>query len=62
MMQAMQNEIRNLRQGAPTVGVAPANVARAANGPVGGVGAAPEMPVPVSAISLMQWMGMKLDR
>jgi hypothetical protein len=61
MMQALQNEIRNLRQGAPTVGVAPANVARTTNGPVAGVGAAPEMSVPISAISLMQWMGMKLD-
>ncbi|KAG2557250.1 hypothetical protein PVAP13_8NG151206 [Panicum virgatum] len=66
-MQAMQNEIQNLRQGAPANGAAPTNDAPTASGPIAGVGAAPanvgapEMPIPVSAISLMQWMGMNLD-
>jgi len=59
MMQAMQNEIQNLRQGALANGAAPINDAGVGAAPAN-VGA-PEMPIPVSAISLMQWMGMKLD-
>jgi len=59
MMQAMQNEIQNLRQGVPANGATPINDAGVGAAPAN-VGA-PEMPIPVSAISLMQWMGMKLD-
>jgi hypothetical protein len=66
-MQAMQQELAILRQAIP---VAPAGVAQGAGGggvPGGAVpaGAAPgggaEVPLPVSGLSLMQWMGMKLD-
>jgi len=65
MMQEMQNEIRNLRQGNATSSAIPTTatlaVAPTSAAPVTGGLVAPEMPVPVSAISLMQWMGMKLD-
>jgi hypothetical protein len=75
MMQAMQDEIRNLRQGAPASGAPPAraapvasgSIATPASGPVARVGAALanngtfEMPILFSAISSMQWMGMELD-
>ena len=67
MMQVLQNEIRNLRLGALAAVVAPTSVAPTTSGPIAGVGAASandgalEMHVPISAISLMQWMGMKLD-
>jgi hypothetical protein len=66
-MQAMQQELAILRQAIP---VAPADPAQGASGggvPGGAVhaGAAPgggaEVPLPVSGLSLMQWMGMKLD-
>ena len=66
-MQAMQQELAILRQAIP---VAPAGAAQGAGGgevPGGAVpaGAAPgsgaEVPLPVSGLSLMQWMGMKLD-
>jgi hypothetical protein len=67
VMQAMQQELAILRQ---AIHVAPAGAAQGARG--GGVprgtvpaGAAPgggaEVPLPVSGLSLMQWMGMKLD-
>jgi hypothetical protein len=67
VMQAMQQELAILRQ---AIHVAPAGAAQGAGG--GGVpgganptGAAPgsgaEVPLPVSGLSLMQWMGMKLD-
>jgi hypothetical protein len=66
-MQAMQQELAILRQAIP---VAPAGAAQGAGG--GGwpgdavpAGAAPgggaEMPLPVSDLSLMKWMGMKLN-
>jgi hypothetical protein len=66
-MQAMQQEFAILRQAIP---VAPAGAAQGASG--GGVpggtvpaGAAPgggaKVPLPVSGLSLMQSMGMKLD-
>jgi hypothetical protein len=66
-MQAMQQELAILRQAIP---VAPAGAAQGAGG--GGVlgGAIPagaasgggaKAPLPVSGLSLMQWMGMKLD-
>jgi hypothetical protein len=66
-MQAMQLELAILRQAIP---VAPAGAAQGAGG--GGVpgGAVPagdapgggaEVPLPVSGLSLMKWMGMKLD-
>jgi formylglycine-generating enzyme required for sulfatase activity len=66
-MQAMQQELVILRQ---AIHVAPAGAAQGARGggvPGGAVpmGAAPdsgaEVPLPVSDLSLMQWMGMKLD-
>jgi hypothetical protein len=66
-MQAMQQELAILRQAIP---VAPAGAAQGAGGggvPGGSVpaGAAPggkaEVPLLVSGLSLMQWMGMKLD-
>jgi hypothetical protein len=66
-MQAMQQELAILRQ---TILVAPTGAAQGAGGggvPGGAVpaGAAPgggvEVPLPVSGLSLMQWMGMKLD-
>jgi hypothetical protein len=66
-MQAMQQELAILRQAIP---VAPAGAAQGAGGggvPGGAVpeGASPgggaEVPLPVSGLSLMQWMGMKLD-
>jgi hypothetical protein len=66
-MQAMQQELAILRQAIP---VAPTGAAQGAGGgrvPGGAVptGAAPsggaEAPLPVSGLSLMQWMGMKLD-
>jgi hypothetical protein len=65
-MQAMQQELAILRQ---AILVAPAGAAQGAGGggvPGGAVpaGAAPgggvEVPLPVSGLSLMQWMGMKL--
>jgi hypothetical protein len=66
-MQAMQQELAILRQ---AILVAPAGAAQGAGG--GGVpgGAVPasaaqgggaEVPLPVNGLSLMQWMGMKLD-
>jgi hypothetical protein len=66
-MQAMQQELAILRQAIP---VAPAGAAQGAGGggvPGGAVpvGAAPgggaEVPLPINGLSLMQWMGMKLD-
>jgi hypothetical protein len=48
-MQAMQQELAILRQ---AIHVAPAGAAS---------GGEAEMPLPVSGLSLMQWMGMKLD-
>jgi hypothetical protein len=66
-MQAMQQELAILRQAIP---VAPADAAQGAGGggvPGGAVpaGVAPgggaRVPLPVSGLSLMQWMGMKLD-
>jgi hypothetical protein len=66
-MQAMQQELAILRQAIP---VSPAGAAQGAGGggvPGGAVpvGAAPggraEVPLPVSGLFLMQWMGMKLD-
>jgi hypothetical protein len=66
-MQAMQQELAILRQAIP---VAPTGAAQGADGggvPGGAVlaGAAPggeaEVPLPVSGLPLMQWMGMKLD-
>jgi hypothetical protein len=66
-MQAMQQELAILRQAIP---VAPMGAAQGAGGggvPGGAVpaGAAPggrvEVPLPVSGLYLMQWMGMKLD-
>jgi hypothetical protein len=66
-MQAMQQELAILRQAIP---IAPTGAAQSAGG--GGVpgGAVPagaaqgggaEVPLPVSGLSLMQWMGMKMD-
>jgi hypothetical protein len=66
-MQAMKQELAILRQAIP---VAPADAAQGAGG--GGVlggtvpadaapGGGVEVPLPVSGLSLMQWMGMKLD-
>ncbi len=66
-MQAMQQELAILRQAIP---IAPAGAAQGAGGgevpggavPVGAVpGGGAEVPLPVSGLSLMQWMGMKLD-
>jgi hypothetical protein len=66
-MQAMQQELAILRQAIP---VAPASATQGAGGggvPEGAVpvGPAPggeaEVPLTVSGLSLMQWMGMKLD-
>ena len=66
-MQAMQQELALLRQAIP---VAPAGAAQGAGGgevpggavPAGAVpGGGAEVPLPVSGLSLMQWMGMKLD-
>jgi hypothetical protein len=66
-MQAMQQELAILRQAIP---VAPAGAAQGAGGggvprgavPVGAAsGGGAEVPLPVSGLSLMQWMGMKLD-
>jgi hypothetical protein len=66
-MQAMLQELAILRQAIP---IAPAGAAQGAGGGrvPGGVvpaGAAPsggaEVPLLVSGLSLMQWMGMKLD-
>jgi hypothetical protein len=66
-MQAMQQELAILRQ---AITVAPAGAAQGAGGggvPGGAVpaGAAPGggagVPLPLSGLSLMQWMGMKLD-
>jgi hypothetical protein len=66
-MQAMQQELAILRQAIP---VAPASATQGAGDrgvPRGTVptGAAPgggaKVPLPVSGLSLMQWMGMKLD-
>jgi hypothetical protein len=66
-MQAMQQELAILRQAIP---VAPMGAAQGASGggvPRGAVpaGAGPdggaEVSLPVSGLSLMQWMGMKLD-
>jgi hypothetical protein len=51
-MQAMQAELNALRQAAPAA--VPAGDAMENN-------VAPEMAIPVSAISLMKWVGMKLD-
>jgi hypothetical protein len=66
-MQAMQQELAILRQ---AIHVAPAGAAQDAGGggvprgtvPAGAAsGGEAEMPLPVSGLSLMQWMGMKLD-
>jgi hypothetical protein len=66
-MQVMQQELAILRQAIP---VAPAGAAQGASGggwPGGAVpagaaqGGGAEMPLPVSGLSLMQWMGMKLN-
>jgi hypothetical protein len=66
-MQAMQQELAILRQAIP---VAPAGAAQGASGggvpgdtvPVGvAPGGGAEVPLLVSGLSLMQWMGMKLD-
>jgi hypothetical protein len=71
-MQAMPQELAILRQAIP---VAPAGVAQATGAqdasiegvpggavPAGaGPGGGAEVPLPVSGLSLMQWMGMKLD-
>jgi hypothetical protein len=66
-MQAMQQELAILRQ---AIHAAPTGFAQGAGGggvPGGAVpaGASPggeaEVPLPVSGLSLMQWMGMKLD-
>jgi hypothetical protein len=66
-MQAIQQELALLRQAIP---IAPAGAAQGAGGgevpggavPAGAVpGGGAEVPLPVSGLSLMQWMGMKLD-
>jgi hypothetical protein len=66
-MQAMQQELAFLRQAIP---VALAGAAQGAGGggvpwgavPMGAaLGGGAEVPLPVSGLSLMQWMGMKLD-
>jgi hypothetical protein len=66
-MQALQQELAILRQAIP---VAPAGAAQGTGGggvprgvvPVGATpGGRAEVPLPVSGLSLMQWMGMKLD-
>jgi hypothetical protein len=66
-MQAMQQELALLRKAIP---VAPAGAAQGAGGgevpggaiPTGVVpGGGAEVPLPVNGLSLMQWMGMKLD-
>jgi hypothetical protein len=72
VMQAMQRELTALRQAIPIVPVGPASTAGAQGAGIGVVpkgivptGAAPggvtEVPPLVSELSLMQWMGMKLD-
>jgi hypothetical protein len=72
VMQAMQQELAILRQ---TIPVAPAGAAPAAGAQGAGIGGVPggavpagaalgggaEVPLPISGLSLMQWMGMKLD-
>jgi hypothetical protein len=64
-LQAMQQELALLRQAIP---VAPAGAAQGAGGgevsggavPAGVVpGGGAEVPLPVSGLSMMQWMGMK---
>jgi hypothetical protein len=71
-VQAMQQELAILRQAIPVAGASAAQAAGAQGAGIGGVpggavpvGAAPgggsEVPLPVSGLSLMQWMGMKLD-
>jgi hypothetical protein len=66
-MQDMQQELALLRQAMP---VAPAGAAQGDGGgevpggavPAGAVpGGGAKVPLPVSGLSLMQWMGMKLD-
>jgi hypothetical protein len=71
-MQAMQQELAILRQAIP---VAPAGAAQATGAQGAGIGGVPggavptgaapsggaEVPHPVSGLSLMQWMGLKLD-
>jgi hypothetical protein len=66
-MQTMQEELAILRQAIP---IAPVGAAQGAGGggvpggavPVGAaLGGRAEVPLPVSVLSLMQWMGMKLD-
>jgi hypothetical protein len=66
-METMQQELAILRQ---AILVAPAGAAQGAGGggvPVGAVptgatlGGGAEVPLPIIGLSLMQWMGMKLD-
>ena len=66
-MQAMQQELAILRQAILVAPVGAAQGARGGGVPKGAIpaGVAPgggaEAPLPVSGLSLMQWMGMKLD-
>jgi hypothetical protein len=66
-MRAMQQELAILRQAIPVAPVGAAQGAGAREVPGGAIptGAAPdggaEVPLPVSGLLLMQWMGMKLD-
>jgi hypothetical protein len=66
-MQAMQQELVILRQAIPVAPAGAAQGARGAGVPRGTVpadaapGGGAEVPLPVSGLSLMQWMGMKLD-
>uniref|UniRef100_A0A0A9CRD4 Retrotransposon gag domain-containing protein n=1 Tax=Arundo donax TaxID=35708 RepID=A0A0A9CRD4_ARUDO len=63
-MQSMQRELRTLRQAIPAAGVVPTGAAAAA-GAIPAVGAVPaggpEVAILVSGVSLVQWIGMKLD-
>jgi hypothetical protein len=67
VMQAMQQELTILRQAIPVALASAAQGAGCGGVPGGAVpaGAAPgggaEVPLPVSGLSLMQWMSMKLD-
>jgi hypothetical protein len=71
-MQAMQQELAILRQAIPAAPAGATQATGAQGASSGGVpggavsaGAAPgggaEVPLPVSGLSLMQWMGMNLD-
>src|SRR5579859_3898276 len=66
MMQEMQNQMRNMQGGQGTGAIPATGAAPAAGAPISGGAAtapvgAPELVVPVSGISLMRWIGMKLD-